>query len=56
MTDKKCFRYIRDEIAVVCDKQGIIWLVGFEIADRVKINNKTKKVMEIELIRRKNGL
>ena len=54
LTDRKCPRHIRDEIAIVRDKKGIIWLVGHEISDRVKINNKTKKVLEIELIRRKN--
>ncbi|MCP4706489.1 MAG: tRNA lysidine(34) synthetase TilS [candidate division Zixibacteria bacterium] len=55
LTDKKCLRQTRDEIAVVRDKKGIVWLVGYEITDRVKINNKTKKVLEIELIRRKNA-
>ncbi len=55
LTDKKYLRQTRDEIAVVRDKKGIVWLVGFEITDRVKINNKTKKVLEIELIRRKNA-
>jgi len=54
LTDKKSLRQIRDEIPVIKDKKGIIWLVGYEISDRVKINNKTKKVLEIELIRRKN--
>ncbi len=54
LTDKKQSRHIRDEIPVIKDKNGIIWLVGYEISDRVKITNKTKKVLEIELIRRKN--
>ena len=54
LTDKKCPRHIRDEIPVIRDKKGIIWLVGYEISDRVKINNKIKKVLEIEFIRRKN--
>ncbi|RKX17062.1 MAG: tRNA lysidine(34) synthetase TilS [Candidatus Zixiibacteriota bacterium] len=54
LTDKKSLRQIRDEIPVIKDKKGIIWLVGYEISDRIKINNKTKKVLEIELIRRKD--
>ncbi len=54
LTDKKQSRHIRDEVVVIRDIKGIIWLVGYEISDRVKITNKTKKVLEIEFIRRKN--
>ncbi len=54
LTDKKQSRHIRDEVVVIRDIKGIIWLAGYEISDRVKITNKTKKVLEIELIRRKN--
>lgn len=54
LTDKKCLDAIRDEIAVIRDKKGIIWLAGYEISDLVKIDNNTKKVLQIELIRRKN--
>ncbi len=49
LTDRKVNRVLRDEIPVVCDKNGIIWLVGFEIADRVKIKEDTKEVIEIEV-------
>jgi tRNA(Ile)-lysidine synthase len=49
LTDRKIDRVYRDEIPVVCDRQGIVWLVGFEIADRVKIDSTTKEVVRIEL-------
>jgi len=49
LTDRKVDRVYRDEIPVVCDKLGIVWLVGFEIADRVKIDSTTKEVVRIEL-------
>lgn len=48
LTDRKILRYIRDEIPVVCDQLGVVWLVGYQIADRVKINTSTKKVLAIE--------
>jgi tRNA(Ile)-lysidine synthase len=51
LTDCKIDRIYRDEIPVVCDRQGVIWLVGLEIADRVKIDSNTKKVLRLELQR-----
>ncbi|MFH1372900.1 MAG: tRNA lysidine(34) synthetase TilS [bacterium] len=49
LTDRKVAGVYRDEIPVVCDGKGIVWLVGFEIADRVKIDNRTEKVVAIEV-------
>ena len=54
LTDRKIARYLRDEIPVVEDKNGIVWLTGLEISDNVKIDKTTKKVLEIEVIRRRN--
>lgn len=55
LTDRKVAGVYRDEIPVVCDQKGIVWLVGFEIADRVKIDTSTNRVIRIEVIeRRKN--
>jgi tRNA(Ile)-lysidine synthase len=48
LTDKKIPMPLRDEIPVVLDNYGIIWLVGHQIAERVKITRKTRKVFEIE--------
>jgi len=47
LTDRKVSRIYRDEIPVVCDEEGIIWLIGYEIADRVKIDKSTEKVLAI---------
>jgi tRNA(Ile)-lysidine synthase len=56
LTDRKVPALYRDEIPVVHDQKGIIWLVGYQIADRVKIGKSTKKVLEIERIeKRKSG-
>ncbi|MEA2031805.1 MAG: tRNA lysidine(34) synthetase TilS [candidate division Zixibacteria bacterium] len=55
LSDKGVHRVYRDEVPVVCDRRGIVWLVGFEIADSVKTNEKTKKVIRLECTKRKTG-
>lgn len=54
LTDRKLHPVYRDEIPVVCDTQGIVWLVGFEIDERVKIDKRTKKVLKIEYTQRRH--
>lgn len=49
LTDKKYPRPLRDELPVVYDKEGIVWLAGVEIDDRVKIDNKTEKMVKLEV-------
>ena len=53
LTDKKIPRFIRDEIPVIADQNGVVWLVGHQISDRVKIDKTTRQVMEIEISREK---
>ncbi|UCE23348.1 MAG: tRNA lysidine(34) synthetase TilS [Candidatus Zixiibacteriota bacterium] len=53
LTDRKVHPVYRDEVPVVCDRKGIIWLVGFEISDRVKIDSSTREVLKIGYSRRK---
>lgn len=48
LTDRKVPPVYRDEIPVIADQLGIIWLVGYEIADRVKIGATTRKVAILE--------
>jgi len=48
LVDRKVDRVFRDEIPVVCDRNGIIWLVGYEIADHVKVDASTKEVLTVE--------
>ncbi len=55
LTDKKIARVMRDEIPVVCDQKGIIWLVGQEISERVKITKSTKRIYRIGCTRRKEN-
>ena len=55
LTDRKVPPVYRDEIPVVCDTEGIIWVVGQEIDNRVKIDKNTKKVITIGFTVRKSG-
>jgi tRNA(Ile)-lysidine synthase len=49
LTDRKIPPVLRDEIPVVCDRHGVIWLAGFEIDDRVKRTAATRKVLKIDI-------
>jgi len=55
LTDRKVGRVYRDEIPVVCDQNGIVWLVGYEIAERAKIDESTSKVLKIEVSERREN-
>lgn len=48
LTDKKIHRLFRDEIPVLTDKNSVFWIVGHQIDERVKIDNNTTEVLEIE--------
>jgi tRNA(Ile)-lysidine synthase len=48
LTDRKLPVVWRDEVLAVCDQQGIVWLVGWDIADRMKIDEATTEVVTIE--------
>ncbi len=49
LTDRKVPKVYRDEILVVTDVHGIVWIVGYEIADRVKVDRTTRKVVTVEI-------
>jgi tRNA(Ile)-lysidine synthase len=55
LTDRKLPAVLRDEVPVVCDEKGIVWLAGYEIAERVKIDSTTKEVMTFEIDRYKKS-
>lgn len=51
LTDRKIAREYRNRIPVVCDQRGIVWVVGLEIDNRVKIDKSTKEVAKLEFHR-----
>jgi tRNA(Ile)-lysidine synthase len=55
LTDRKVPPVYRDEIPVVCDRDGIVWLAGYEIADRVKVMKSTGKVVKVECVKQRQG-
>ncbi|UCG62912.1 MAG: tRNA lysidine(34) synthetase TilS [Candidatus Zixiibacteriota bacterium] len=55
LTDRKVHPVYRDEIPLVCDSRGVVWLVGFEISDHAKVDSTTRKVLKIGFSRRKES-
>ncbi len=48
MIDAKIPFYLRDRIPLVCSRDKVIWLVGHRIDERVKVTEKTKKVLRLK--------
>jgi tRNA(Ile)-lysidine synthase len=48
LADRKVPRVLRDEVALVCDREGIVWVAGFEIAERVKTDRTTERRLRLE--------
>lgn len=49
LTDRKYPRPLRDELPVVYDRNGVVWLAGIEIDNRVAVTNETRKIVKIEI-------
>jgi len=47
--DAKIPNEVRDLFPLVCDGEGILWVPGFTIADRVKITRNTAQVLQLRL-------
>ncbi|WP_432667495.1 tRNA lysidine(34) synthetase TilS [Wukongibacter baidiensis] len=45
--DQKIPKEIRNEIPILCDEKGIIWIVGYRMSENYKIDIKTDKVIKI---------
>lgn len=48
MVDAKIPRAWRDRVPLVCSPQGIAWVVGYRIADSVKLTERTEQVLRLE--------
>jgi len=55
LTDRKVPRPLRDEILLLCDREGPVWVVGQEIADRVKIEAQTRRILTVAVTLRKKA-
>jgi tRNA(Ile)-lysidine synthase len=47
LTDRKIPAVFKDEVPLIADTQGIVWIPGFTIAQRVKITKSTKRVIRL---------
>jgi tRNA(Ile)-lysidine synthase len=48
--DKKIPREERGRIPIICDEEGIIWVVGVAISERVKVGEGTRRVLYLRAI------
>ncbi|MCX6012252.1 MAG: tRNA lysidine(34) synthetase TilS, partial [Chloroflexi bacterium] len=51
MVDEKIPRNNRYIVPVVCSEEQIVWVVGYRIDDKAKVNKKTRDILRIEFIR-----
>jgi tRNA(Ile)-lysidine synthase len=51
MVDAKIARSWRDCVPLVCSESSILWVVGWRIADQVKVTDSTKRVLRFEFER-----
>lgn len=51
MVDAKIPRSWRDRVPLVCSPEGILWVVGWRIAERVRVTDSTKQVLRLEFER-----
>ncbi|EAX95023.1 PP-loop family protein [Trichomonas vaginalis G3] len=47
--DRKVDRLLRDEIGLICDDEKIIYILGMDISEDVKIDKKTKNKLVLEV-------
>jgi tRNA(Ile)-lysidine synthase len=47
LVDAKVPRWGRDALPVVCDEEGIVWVAGYRIDERVKVTGSTRRVLRL---------
>ena len=48
-TDTKVPLELRDRTGLLCDDQGIIWVMGLRLADRAKVTAPTKRILKLTI-------
>ncbi|MFC1783789.1 tRNA lysidine(34) synthetase TilS [Planctomycetota bacterium] len=48
-TDAKVPTQLRDRVGLVCDDEGILWILGLRISERCKINPSTNRILKITI-------
>ena len=50
LIDKKIPRHRRREVPLLVDRESVLWVIGMDMSERVKITGKTLKVVKAEII------
>lgn len=50
MVDARIPRSWRDSVPLVCSTAGLVWVVGYRIAEIARITGKTKEVLRLEFV------
>jgi len=48
--DRKIPLRMRKRTPLIADAHSVLWVVGFVLSDRVKITDRVKKILKIEII------
>jgi tRNA(Ile)-lysidine synthase len=51
MLDAKIPTHWRDNVPIIASPDGIVWVMGYRMDERVKVTEKTKKVLYLEFQR-----
>jgi tRNA(Ile)-lysidine synthase len=49
--DAKVPRRLRDAVPIVCDRDGILWVVGYRIAERARVGSTAKRMLRLRVQR-----
>jgi tRNA(Ile)-lysidine synthase len=48
--DEKIPRQERDSLPLLADRQSVLWIAGLRLSERVRVNEKTRHIVKIEII------
>jgi tRNA(Ile)-lysidine synthase len=48
--DEKVPINVRNETLLLLDQESVIWIAGMRLSERVKISNKTRRVLKVEIV------
>lgn len=49
--DEKIAKNIRDTIPLICSGKDVMWIIGYRISEKYKIDNNTKNILSIKISR-----
>jgi hypothetical protein len=52
LTNIKASPRVRRELGCICDQQGIVYLAPLRIADRVRLSDTTRRVLQVTVTHR----